>query len=66
VNVVSAPEFMARRIAQNMCLRAGYKAQASRCSRLAAKHYKAGASVFSAPREAFASVSGQQSPKWCA
>lgn len=51
MNITDASEFMARRIAREKLCERG-KAVQSRASRLAAKLYRAGATVFRAARQA--------------
>lgn len=53
MNTVTPPrEFIARRLADERCRKAGAEAQRSGASRLAARLYRAGSSVDAAVREA--------------
>lgn len=56
--LTEAREFLVRRLAHQRMIFAGRRAQACTAARLAAKLYKAGASVDSAARRAALQVSG--------
>jgi len=63
MSTVTTPrEFLARRLAQERMIRAGDRARACEAARLAARLYKAGASVDDAARRAAHQIGGAATP----